>query len=251
MISATSPSPTPYGCGVRRTPTSSRVRLSPTLLPPSSARRQRAPRRSKSKKGRRPFTKPAAPSGGLAHWSGPASTVRLLADQGQDERAVMGGSAVFEQEDPLPDAELQPPLGNGNGQLGLRQCALDVRRHIVRSLVIVPVEGDVFGNDPLQKGVEIAPDVGRRILLDQQRGRSVRDVQAKQPGRDPLALGPSRHLSGDLADLAWGGFDRQPGLCDAHLCSRHPENIGSIEPPASFPPSYRSRSSPFLAALSR
>src|SRR5215472_9849905 len=223
MISATSPSPTLCGYGVRRTRTSSKTRSSPTLLPQSSARRPRGPRRSKSQKGRRPFTRFAALYCLPQPRPGPASTVRLFADKGQYERAVVRGSAVFEQKDPLPGAELQPPVGNRNGQLGLRQCALDVGRHIVRPLVIVPVEGDVFGDDPLQKGVEIVPDVGRHILLDQQRGRSVRDVEAQQPGRDLLALGPARHLGGDFSDLAWGSFDRQPGLSDTHLFSLHRE----------------------------
>ena len=56
--------------------------------------------------------------------------------------------AVFQKENSLPRAELQPTVGHGDGQLGLGQGALEMGRHVVRPLVIVAVERDVFRNDP-------------------------------------------------------------------------------------------------------
>ena len=66
---------------------------------------------------------------------------------------------MLEKENPLPCAELHPSVGEWDAQLRLGQRALDVGRHVVRPLVVVAVEGDVFRYDPLQKIVEIAQSV--------------------------------------------------------------------------------------------
>jgi hypothetical protein len=79
--------------------------------------------------------------------------------------------AVLEQEDALPSAELQPSVGDGDAELGLGQRALDVGRHVVRPFVIVAVERDIFWHDAMQKSTEVAPHIGRCILLDQLRPR--------------------------------------------------------------------------------
>src|SRR5439155_7722709 len=107
----------------------------------------------------------------------------LLADQGQDERALMRRGAMLEEEDALPDAELEPAVGDGDRQLRLGQRTLDVRRHVVRPLVVVAVEAHILRHDPAQERVEIVADVGRGILLDQERGRGVLDVGGQQTGR--------------------------------------------------------------------
>ena len=75
---------------------------------------------------------------------------------------------VLEQEDPLPGAELQPPIRDGDAELRLGQCALDVGRHVVGPFVIVAVERAILRHDPPQKRSEVAPNLGRCILLDQQ-----------------------------------------------------------------------------------
>src|ERR1700680_3585299 len=78
-----------------------------------------------------------------------------LADQGQDERALMRRSAVLEEEDALPDAELEPAVSDRDRQLRLGQCTLDVRRHVVGPLVVVAVEADVLRHEPAQEGGEV------------------------------------------------------------------------------------------------
>ncbi len=104
----------------------------------------------------------------------------LLADEGQDEGAAVRRGAVLEQEDALPGAELQPTVGDGDGELSLGQRAFDVGRHVVRSFVVVAVERDILWYDAMQKSIEVAPDIGRCILLDQQRRGGVRDVEGKE-----------------------------------------------------------------------
>jgi hypothetical protein len=104
----------------------------------------------------------------------------FLADEGQDEGAAVRRGAVLEQEDALPSAELQPSVGDGDAELGLGQRALDVGRHVVRPFVIVAVERDIFWHDAMQKSTEVAPHIGRCILLDQQRRGGVRDVEGEE-----------------------------------------------------------------------
>jgi hypothetical protein len=67
-----------------------------------------------------------------------------------------------------------------------------------------------------RKGFEIAQHVGRGVLLDQERGRSVRDVDGEQARRDVLAFGPVPDLGSDLLDLVRRGVDREAGLGNAH-----------------------------------
>ena len=93
----------------------------------------------------------------------------------------MRRGAVLEQEDSLPGAELQPSVGDGDAELGLGQRALDVRRHVVRPFVIVAVERDILWHDAMQKSIEVAPDIGRCILLDQSfRGAAGRLTPARR-----------------------------------------------------------------------
>ena len=59
---------------------------------------------------------------------------------------------------------------------------LDVGRHVVRPFVIVAVERDIFWHAAMQISTEVAPDIGRCILLDQQRRGGVRDVEGEEAG---------------------------------------------------------------------
>jgi hypothetical protein len=106
--------------------------------------------------------------------------------------------------------------GDGDAELRLGQRALDVGRHVVGPFVVVAVKRDIFRHEAAQKSIEVVPNIGRRILLDQQRRRRVRDVEGEEPDRDPLALGPLRDVGGDLPDLARRGVDREAGLGDMH-----------------------------------
>jgi hypothetical protein len=44
----------------------------------------------------------------------------------------------------------------------------------------VAVERDILWHDAMQKSIEVAPDIGRCILLDQQRRGGVRDVEGEE-----------------------------------------------------------------------
>src|SRR6516165_3786710 len=123
---------------------------------------------------------------------------------------------MLQEKNALPDAELDAPVGNRDRQLGLGQGTLDVRRHVVGPFVVVAIEGDILRYEPPQKCLEIAQHLRRRVLLDQQRSRGVRDVDGKEAERDGLALDPAGDLGRDLLDLARCSVDRQSGLGDGH-----------------------------------
>src|SRR6516162_1829038 len=123
---------------------------------------------------------------------------------------------MLQEENALPDAELDAPVGHRDRQLGLSQGTLDVRRHVVGPLVVVAIEGDILRYEPPQKCLEIAQHIRRRVFLDQQRSRGVRDVDGKEAERDRLALDPAGDLGRNLLDLARCSVDRQSGLGDGH-----------------------------------
>ena len=57
---------------------------------------------------------------------------------------------------------------------------------------------------------------GDVFFMDQQRGRSVREVDRKKAHCNALTPDPARDFGGDLLDLAGCGLDRLPGLGDTH-----------------------------------
>src|SRR5215471_3803286 len=91
-----------------------------------------------------------------------------------------------------------------------------MRWHVVGPLVVVAIKGDILRHQPSEKHVKITQHVRRSVLLDQQRGRGVLEVDRQEPEPNVLAFDPARDFGGDFLDLAGGGFDRQPGLDDAH-----------------------------------
>jgi len=90
-------------------------------------------------------------------------------------RGGAGAAQCSSRKIPCQGAELDLASADRDRQLQLGQRALQMRRHIVGPLIVVAVEGRLLGRQPRQKGGEVAQDVGRIVLLDQQRGRGVRD----------------------------------------------------------------------------
>ena len=116
----------------------------------------------------------------------------------------MRRGAVLEEEDALPDAELEPAVADRDRQLRLGQRTLDVRRHVVGPLVVVAVEAHILRHDPAQKGVEVVAHVGRRIFLDQERGRGVLDVDGKQTASRGFGVRPNRAISAVISLISRG-----------------------------------------------
>ena len=61
---------------------------------------------------------------------------------------------MFEEIDALPCAQGEGAADEGNRQLDLGERRADMRGHIVRAFVVVPVEPGVFGRDALEEGLK-------------------------------------------------------------------------------------------------
>src|SRR5207248_1385695 len=104
-----------------------------------------------------------------------------LADQMQHQLARMGGSAVLEQINALPRAEHRLASLHRNAELCLGQCRLDMRRHVIGSLILMPVAG-ILRRQTLEEGFEVGADIWIGILLYQQRGGGVPAPDGQQTG---------------------------------------------------------------------
>jgi hypothetical protein len=95
----------------------------------------------------------------------------------------MGRSAVFPEEEALPGPEVAPGVLDGDRYGSQRQDGADVGRHVVRPFVGVVEKGIAVGDEPLGEPLQVAPDVGRGVLADDQRGAGVvdKDVAGDRP----------------------------------------------------------------------
>ena len=109
-----------------------------------------------------------------------------------DERPRAAAVAVLAQIDPLPGAERQPSSGDRQCQRGTEQRRFDVRRHVVGALGRVRPVGRPLGDRLIEPRLEVAPDVGRRVLVQRERCRRVADQQVEQANVDELAARAAR-----------------------------------------------------------
>src|SRR6185369_3856314 len=79
--------------------------------------------------------------------------------------------AVLPEVDPLPGAETEVAVQDGDGERGGGEGRLDVRGHVVRPFGSVGVEGIALGDEAVEPGLQVA--AGRRVgvLLDGQARR--------------------------------------------------------------------------------
>ena len=92
-----------------------------------------------------------------------------------------------------------------------------MRRHVVESLIVMCVEVGILRHGPLKPGLQISADFGRRILLDQKRGRGVLTEEGEQPFLDAAALDPIYDPAGDLKQAFARRFDDQCCALLTHL----------------------------------
>ncbi|CUS04400.2 protein of unknown function [Candidatus Promineifilum breve] len=100
--------------------------------------------------------------------------------------------AVLAQIDPLPRAQRQPAVTDGDGQAAAQQDGLHVGGHVVRPLDGVLVKGRVLRGQAVEGCFHVGPHGGVGVLVEGQRGRGVADEYMGQP-------------DGKLTDLRHGG----------------------------------------------
>lgn len=81
--------------------------------------------------------------------------------------------SVLPQEDALPGSQQQPASIKRDRQLGRRQGALDMRRHVVRTFKRVGVEWIALRHQSIQPVLQVIAYVGITVFLYQQTCRCV------------------------------------------------------------------------------
>lgn len=89
----------------------------------------------------------------------------------------------------------------------LRQRGTHVRRHIVRTFGRVDEQRIAIRNQSGKETFEVGDHVGIVVLVDQQAGGGVLDVEREHAGGHVALPRPGRHLLGDVIDAAAAGID--------------------------------------------
>ena len=114
---------------------------------------------------------------------------------------------------PCQVPELKCPFRDRDCRLHLGHRASEMRRHIIGAFVVVAVTRRVFRGEPGEKRRKVVLHLRRVVLLDQQRGRGMRDEDRQQPAYNPLTGNPSRNLAGYVSCGAVATDTRHCVIC--------------------------------------
>ncbi len=121
--------------------------------------------------------------------------------------------AVLAEVDPLPGAEREAAVGDRQRERRAEHRGLDVGGHVVGALVGVGPVRRVLGDGLVEVGLEVAPHVGRGVLVQRQRRRGVLHEEVEQPDPQLAELGQlADHLTGDEVEAAPGRAQRDLAL---------------------------------------
>jgi hypothetical protein len=126
----------------------------------------------------------------------------LLAQTMDRNQALMWRAAVFPQVNALPGAKRQPALHDWDGEAGCGECGSDVCRHIVIALRGMDKQRVAILDEPVEKALQIPPDIRVCIFLNQQRGRGVTDLEREQAVLKLVLRHPVSDLIGELIEPA-------------------------------------------------
>jgi hypothetical protein len=105
---------------------------------------------------------------------------RSATQQMQRHFAAMRARAVFPEIDALPRAEREAATGQRNRQLHGGQRRSDMRGHIVRPFIAMPVQRIAIDDQPREESIEIAANIGVGVLLNHQARGRVANEQRQQ-----------------------------------------------------------------------
>ena len=117
--------------------------------------------------------------------------------------------AVLEEIDALPGTEHELAVHDRHRELHLGQGGFQMRRHVVRPLIVVFVESRASGRESVEEFFKVAPHGRRRILLDEQRGRGVTAEECEQAFARLLLFHPLAYIRGDFRQAAAAGADAE------------------------------------------
>jgi len=121
----------------------------------------------------------------------------------------MGCVAVFPQVKPLPGAQGQAAASDGDREVDGGQRGAHVRGHVVVALGGVDEKPVAIRHQTGEECLEIAPDVGVGVFLDEERGRRVPKEQRQQAVAEAVLRNPALDLPGHRVKAAAAGADTQ------------------------------------------
>lgn len=125
----------------------------------------------------------------------------------RSDQPLMSCPAVFPQANPLPSTQSQmtPDDRHRNARCGQRGA--DVGGHIVVAFSRVHKHRISITYQPVEKGLQVTANIRVRILLNQQRGRSVPNLQGDQAVVEAFPRNPITDLLGEFIKTASAGRD--------------------------------------------
>src|SRR4051794_24445838 len=105
-----------------------------------------------------------------------------------DDFTAMPARAVLPQIDALPSPESEPTRVHGNRELRRREGGAHMRRHVVGPFSAVLEERVTVGSETREEPLEIGPNIGVRVLLDEQAGGGVPHEERQQALPDAGAV---------------------------------------------------------------
>ena len=104
-----------------------------------------------------------------------------FADQVRGDLPAVRRSPMLEKVDPLPGPKRQAPIDHRNCELDAGESGADMRWHVVRTFLLVPVAPGFLGGQPIKESLEIGADLARRILLNDEPGGRMPAKQGEKP----------------------------------------------------------------------
>ena len=118
----------------------------------------------------------------------------------RDVDGALTRAVELAEEDPLPGPEREAAVADRHEHVGAHERRADVRRGVLLALFDV-LPGPVLGDDPLERGLEVARDGRVGVLVDRDARGGVRDVDEGRRRAVELAEG-RLHLPRDVDELA-------------------------------------------------
>src|SRR5450631_1607661 len=127
----------------------------------------------------------------------------------QNQRTRLWTPAMFKQVYALPGSQRQPPLDYWNAELNLRERRTNMRRHVIRPLLVMFIRGGILGSNAREIRLQIAAHGRCGIFLNEEGGGRMTTEYRQQPRHDRLSLRPLRDSIGNLEQSLTLGSNRQ------------------------------------------
>jgi hypothetical protein len=125
----------------------------------------------------------------------------------QDYFSLMRRATMLPQVNTLPRAQAQPPLHNRDGNIDPGQSRSNMSRHVILPFHRVHKHGITVPNKVTEKGFKIATNIRVGVLLDQQRSRSVPDLQRNQSVLELVLRNPAGDCIGEFVETTTSRLD--------------------------------------------